>query len=212
MKICSLLYLKNRNSYPRSIICMKKEINYWFVLLTLCILSVHVYGQDQQQNRSKPPKHSEFMDKVFVGGGFNMWFSDSYSFIELSPIVGYKVTDRFSAGVGVTYQYLQRKYYYPNGQEFNNSDNVFGGRLFARYQLVGPLFMYGEFEDLNLEVHQYNNQFEREWVPGMFLGGGLMQPFGRKGGVAIMFLYNVMYDDLRSPYNSPFVYRISFFI
>ena len=153
------------------------------------------------------------MDKVFFGGGMNMWFSNSYSFIELSPIVGYKVTDRFSTGVGVTYEYVKQSYYDPYGWEFSNSDNIWGGRVFAKYQVKGPLFLYGEYEDLRLQVYnRVADTFDRAWVPGMFLGGGLMQPLGRKGGVGIMLLYNVLYDDLRSPYNSPLVYRVAFFI
>ena len=195
---------------------MKKPIRRLLVVLLLGMFALCANGQETQepqQIKPKPAGHPALMDKVFFGGGVNMWFSNSYSFIELSPIVGYKVTDRFSTGVGVTYEYVKQSYYDPYGREFSNSDNIWGGRVFAKYQVKGPLFLYGEYEDLRLQVYnRVADTFDRAWVPGMFLGGGLMQPLGRKGGVGIMLLYNVLYDDLRSPYNSPLVYRVSFFI
>lgn len=152
-----------------------------------------------------------FKDRVYMGGGFGAWFSSDYSFVELSPAAGYMITPKLSAGVGITYRYIDRRYFYSNGDSFKHGSSSYGGRLFARMNLFGPLFAYGEYESINIEF-PYGNDFVREWVPGVFLGGGFMQPMGRKGGVGIMILYNFQHDDLRSPYNSEWVYRFSFFI
>lgn len=154
-----------------------------------------------------------FMDRVYFGGGFGAWFSDDYSYVELSPAAGYMITPKLSAGVGFTYQYTERRYYYSSGDSFKRGSSAYGGRIFARMNLFGPIFAYGEYESLSIEFPSgFGSEFTRDWVPGLFLGGGVMQPLGRKGGIGIMILYNFQHDELRSPYNSEWVHRISFFI
>jgi hypothetical protein len=115
-------------------------------------------------------------------------------------------------GAGIRYQYLYQKYRYVSGEQFTNHDHLYGGRIFASQMLYGPLFAHAEFEAINWEVFQVRDQnFNREWVPGLFLGGGINQPVGRTGGVSIMLLYNVLHDEQRSPYNDAIIYRMSFF-
>ena len=172
-----------------------------YILAFVC-LSFSAYPQELQG--------VPFKDRVYMGGGFGAWFSDDFSFVELSPAAGYMITPKLSAGVGITYRYVDRRYYYASGDSFKHSSSSYGGRLFARMNLFGPLFAYGEYESINIQF-PYANGFTREWVPGAFLGGGFMQPFGRKGGMGIMILYNFQYDALRSPYNSEWVYRFNFF-
>ena len=162
---------------------------------------------------SQQEEKSNFMDRVYFGGGFGAWFSENYSYVELSPAAGYMITQKLSAGIGITYKYIDRRYYYTNGDSFKRSSNVYGGRLFARMSVYGPLYLYGEYESLSYEFPSgVGSEFNREWVPGLFLGAGFMQPMGRKGGIGIMILYNFQHDDLRSPYNSEWVYRFNFFI
>ncbi len=203
-----------------------------FLVVIVSIVQNQVFAQDQDTTRyeyyvedgsreEKPVKEpqvmkdrqSSFMDKVYFGGGFGAWFSEDYSYVELSPAAGYMFTQKFSAGVGITYQFTSRRYYYISGDSFKRNSNAYGGRIFARQQVYGPLFVYGEYESISFEFPSgAGNQFSREWVPGLFLGGGFMQPLGRKGGVGMMILYNFQYDDIKSPYNSEWVYRFNIFI
>lgn len=169
----------------------------------LC-LGHQVKAQDEQR--------PSFMDRVNFGGGFGAWFSDNYSFLELSPAAVYMLNQRLSVGAGITYMYINQRYYYPNGDSFKQSSNTYGGRLFSRLNLFGPIFAHGEYETLSFEFPTSGGNFTREWVPGLFLGGGLMQPVGRKGNVGITILYNFQYDPVRSPYNSEWVYRLTIFI
>ena len=166
---------------------------------------------DRDENTAEPPP---LKDRIIFGGGFGAWFSQTFSFVEVSPMLGYMITPSLSGGVGITYQFISRTYYNnTTNTEFTDNSHIYGGRLFGRAQLIGPLFAHAEFESISFEYYNPgNNTFQREWVPGLMLGGGLMQPMGRKGGVAIMVMYNVIYDSMRSPYNSPVIYRISFFI
>ncbi len=193
----------------------------YLIITLICIFSFNeaLRAQDQEAASDQKEKSSSknnmgsFKDRVYFGGNFGLWFSDSYSYVELSPVMGYRITPKLSSGAGIIYQYIRRKYYYSNGDDLTKSTNVYGGKVFARMDLFQPVFAYAEFEDLSYEYYNpYLNRFKREWVPGLFLGGGVMQPFGRKGGIGIMLLYNVLFDSQKSPYNDAFVYRISFFI
>ncbi|GAB3649089.1 hypothetical protein GCM10028791_13950 [Echinicola sediminis] len=145
-------------------------------------------------------------ERLYFGGNFGLQFG-RVTYVDVSPLVGVMITDRYSAGLGVTYQYL-------NYKDFANaSSSVFGGRVFNRYNVVQNLFAHAEFESLNVElIRETSTGFEeyREWVPGLFLGGGYFVPFGRKGGINLTILYNVIYDNLKSPYNEPYVIRAGF--
>lgn len=145
---------------------------------------------------------SNFFDRVYLGGNFGAQFG-GVTFIDLSPLAGYMITQQLSAGVGVTYQYINFKYY-------NASFSNYGWRTFVRRNIGRQFFVHGEFENLNLQFYNTNDDAVREWVPGLFAGGGLFQPIGRRGGFMVSALYNFLYDDIRSPYNSPVVLRVGF--
>ncbi len=147
---------------------------------------------------------SNFFDRVYLGGNFGAQFG-SVTFIDLSPLAGYMITPKFSAGVGITYQYLNYKFY-------DASFSTYGWRTFVRRNVGRQFFLHGEFENLSIQFFNAGSaEATREWVPGLFAGGGLFQPIGRGGGgFMISALYNVLYDNVRSPYNSPLVLRVGF--
>ena len=56
--------------------------------------------------KKKEEKQKGFdISRLVVGGGIGLGFGDITS-ISVSPMVGYRITDNFSAGVGFGYQYL----------------------------------------------------------------------------------------------------------
>lgn len=169
-----------------------------FILASfLLTVSLSSFAQKQYD------ENSSFFQRVYLGGNFGAQFG-SVTFVDLSPLAGYMITPKFSAGVGVTYQYLNYKFY-------NTSFSTYGWRTFVRRNIGRQFFVHGEFENLSLEFYRSGGESSREWVPGLFAGGGLFQPIGRGGGgFMISALYNLLYDDIRSPYNSPVVLRIGF--
>ena len=91
--------------------------------------------------------------------------------LDISPLVGVMITNRYSAGIGVTYQYFNDRRFF--GNEFSS----YGGRVFNRFNVLPNIFIHGEFESLNFE--NYNTQserFERIWSNALFLGGGYFAP------------------------------------
>lgn len=152
---------------------------------------------------------SGFIDRLYLGGNFGLQFG-TITHVEVSPIVGYMINDRLSAGFGGIYQYFRVR---GSNRVADYETNIYGGKLFGRYNFSQLLFGYTEYENINLDVVLNTpNGFElgRAWVPAFFIGGGYFQPIGNRAGVTAMLLYNVLYDVSRSPYNSPFVLRVGF--
>jgi hypothetical protein len=180
---------------------MKKIVILLILMITFSICEAQVMIEEGE-------KPSVF-DRMYFGGGFSLSFGTITS-VYVSPIVGYMITRSLSAGVGITYQFYK-------DDRFDYQTNMYGGKLFIRQNLrllKLPLFLYGEYETLNFEYAEIlptnEIRYTRDWVPSLLLGGGFFQPFGRRGGFYIAAMYNVIYDDLRSPYNSPWVFRVGF--
>lgn len=171
-----------------------------FILFSILLFFTHTsFGQAREEKPKSP-----FWDKVYVGGNIGVQFG-TVTVVNLSPIVGYQITPKISAGIGITYQYYSIRTY-------NYETHMYGGRLFARYQPLSFLFLHAEAEAMNWNCPRtdINGDFttERLWSPGLLAGGGFSQPIG--GGASsifIMGLYNFLYNDC-SPYASPFVLRI----
>jgi hypothetical protein len=135
----------------------------------------------------------------------------------LSPLVGYRVTPRFSPGFGITYQYYRDKSF----RDLIFQTHIYGGRVFTRYLLIKdfnnviPLGLhagilgYAEYEFLNLDS-QFSSYHDegRFWLHSVYLGGGLELPVGRRSRLNFIVLYNLN-DTGESPYPNPVV-RIGF--
>lgn len=173
-------------------------------VLVLMVMNI-AHGQVEIGEGEDP----SILDRMYVGGGFSASFGTITS-VYVSPVVGYMITRSLSSGVGITYMYYRNDF-------FDFETHTYGGRLFLRQNirlLRLPLFLYSEYENLNVETVEIlpNDAYRlnREWVPSLFFGGGLFQPLGRRGGFYMIAMYNVIFDDLRSPYNSPWVFRVGF--
>jgi hypothetical protein len=173
-----------------------------FLLLTLFGLfySVQAFSQREIDEEMSPP----LRDRLYYGGNFGMSFG-TITFIDVSPLVGAMITNKFSGGAGATYQYF-------NDTRFvGGESSLYGGRVFGRYNVFPNFFAHTEYEMLNFDLFNMATEtFRREWVPGFFIGAGYFAPFGNRGGANFTFLYNLMFDNRRSPYNEPYVIRIGF--
>lgn len=147
-----------------------------------------------------------FKDRLYFGGNFGLQFG-SVTFIDVSPLVGYMITPKLSAGVGFTYQY----YSFTDPFSIKRSFNIYGGRLFGRYNISEQFFAYSEYESIGIPYIASDNSEQRDWVPAFYVGGGYVQRFGNRGGIGITALYNLLYSD-RAISNSPFTIRVGFFI
>lgn len=173
------------------------------MLLSFLGKSDEALAQREIYPEDKPP----LKDRMYYGGNFSLQFG-SLTYIDVSPLAGVMITDKLSGGLGATYQYL-------NFRRANSSSSVYGGRLFGRYNITENFFAHSEVESLNTAyivpgATAAQDRLTRDWVTGVFVGGGYFTPFGNRGGANITLLYNLTYDNRRSPYNEPYVIRVGF--
>ena len=170
--------------------------------LFLCIItSAHAQWGEEPMDE-KP----SIRDRMFFGGGFGLNFSSYYDFFSISPIVGYKVTDKLAGGLMFQYRFTKYKAYTPNIKT-----NDYGVSPFLRYNVFGPIFLHTEYEYLNYEFPITPTESQRISFNSFLAGGGFFQPLGRNAGFYAMALYNFSYkSNYSSPqaYNSPWVLRV----
>ncbi|MFO7824455.1 MAG: hypothetical protein R6V72_11000 [Cyclobacterium sp.] len=174
------------------------------VLLFFIFQSFQVQGQRAIYPEENPP----LKDRLYFGGNGSVQFG-TITFVEVSPLAGVMITEKYSVGAGATYQYFNNRFYR------DAAGHIYGGRIFNRFNLLPRIFLHAEYEALNVKVANpipnSNDVFiTREWVPGLFGGAGYFTPFGERGGMNFMLLYNFSYDNRRSPYNEPYVIRVGF--
>lgn len=178
----------------------KRQFNI-ILLFFLSILCLNTFAQDSAMIRKHPPK-KRFLDNVFIGGNVGLQFG-IVTYAEVSPLAGYKFNNKLSAGIGVIYQYYHYKDKY-----YDFETNVYGGRVFGRYNFTDYLFGHLEYEYLNLEAFDFYRR--RVDVGSLMAGGGYVQRIGQNSGIVAMVLYNFT-ESAYTPYQNP-IFRIGFMI
>ncbi len=146
-----------------------------------------------------------FRERIFTGGNLGLQFG-SVTYVDVSPKVGYKITDRAAAGIGATYIYISDKRV--KGYEYNT--DIYGGRVFSQYQVLENVMAYSEFEVLNAEVQNefYPFDLSRKNISSFLVGGGYVQAIGQRSNAVILVLWNLL-ESRYSIYQNP-VIRIGF--
>jgi hypothetical protein len=186
---------------------MKKFIP---ILILFTLSTAKVYTQEEEyfsgdeNNKDKKEKTSE--NKWLFGGDLSLNFG-TYTYIEVSPIAGYRFSDRLIAGPGFIFQYL-------NYKPYHYETMVYGARAFGLYSLVpdlnekiginlGDLVFYSENQLTNQDTYNIdNNQLfseGRKWIDNFLVGGGFFQNIGNRGG-GLLFL--VLFDITQNQYSS----------
>ncbi len=140
---------------------------------------------------------------VYVGGNVGFGFG-TIDWVEVSPLVGYHLSDRFSLGLGGLYRWRDDGRY-PGGL----STTDYGASVFGRYWFAPFAFGHLEIEYLSYEYALVDLSTERADQTSTFVGGGVAQPVGGNVALHLTVLYNLSYDsnDRLAPYDSPWVYR-----
>lgn len=170
-----------------------------FFLIPLLLFLFATTGFAQYQNLGKKGPKEQRPNPWFVGGMIGGSFSSGGGSFEISPMVGYKITEDFHVGSRVTYIYSKYN---------STSYNDYGGSLFARHRFLKMLFAHVEYEVLSVDYSNYGGEKYRMTISSLFVGGGLYQSMGGRGFATIAILYNVLETEY-SPYTNP-VIRIGF--
>ncbi|NOX86299.1 MAG: hypothetical protein GXO86_10110 [Chlorobi bacterium] len=189
---------------------MKKTARLLMILFFMALITgmQAQYQNTSGQKREGDVKKKELKKKKkkdyypwFVGGMFGAGFSSISAYVQISPIIGYKITPAFHVGTRLTYIFNSFEVA-PNQRE-NFHD--YGASIFARYVFFKGLFGQVEYEALS---YQYWDKSGRDWINSLFIGGGYYMNMGGRGFASIALMFNVL-DNEYSPYTNPII-RIGF--
>ena len=132
-------------------------------------------------------------ERVYFGGNLGAQFGN-YTMINVAPLVGFKINQKWSVGSQITYSYIKI-----NNLSFQ--DHIYGGSLFTRYFIFKNFFAHTEYEALN---GNWKGTGERFNVNSLFVGGGYLYKFSNRAGLGISAIFNVL-PSTYSPYRNPII-------
>lgn len=182
---------------------MQKTFKY---ILGLCFLVLFSQALKAQYLENEPTP----LQRIFYGGNIGLLFG-SHTYVSLNPVVGYRITDRLSAGIGGDYTWTKSTY---NNYEYEGSS--YGGSVFASFTVVkhlgdilpssgdGALLVYGEMAYTNVKDLYTTITTASTWVRTPLAGVGYQTPIGKKSYMLFMVLYNFN-ESYYSPYSNPVI-------
>ncbi|RYD52961.1 MAG: hypothetical protein EOP52_02090 [Sphingobacteriales bacterium] len=196
-----------------------KFVLFCVLLLPTLLRAQDVYtssGKPIGQKRANPPEKMGFNpDRMVYGGGLSLGLGGGGGYsafqIGISPFAGYRITDRFLAGVGLGYQYQSVKNAFQNpstGQLYPARYHFITPSIWARYGIFESIFLQGELEYNLLNYNELAfdasgnvvNQRKNVSGPALLLGGGFRQPISERASFMISVLYNVLHNSGYNPY------------
>ncbi|WP_298732066.1 hypothetical protein [uncultured Chitinophaga sp.] len=146
--------------------------------------------------------------RMMIGGSLGLVFGD-YTNINVSPLIGYRFSDLFAAGVNLNAQYASEKEEYGGRTAYRYQYTVFGGGVWGRIYPLEMLFLHAqpEYNHVSEKYTDYTvdpklTSKTSYGVSSLLLGGGYSQPLGSGySAFYIMVLYDVL-QNVRSPYQN----------
>jgi hypothetical protein len=113
--------------------------------------------------------------------------------IGASPILGYRINDKYSAGIGGTY------FHFRSGPW---SSNIYGANLWNRFLIRDNLFLQAEYHRMNVPGRLSLDP--RVNINMLYIGGGYRQRMGQRVSLVLTVLYDLI-DDPNSPFINPMI-------
>jgi hypothetical protein len=187
------------------------KIKYLVALCLLSAVSFSLSAQDEEE-----PKKGFDKSRLFAGGTFGLSFGD-YTFVNVSPQVGYLFNRYFAAGAGINGIYSSEKFNYTNAEE-RTERGVIGLNIFGRVYPIQYAFAqlqpeanyvwekYTYYDNVNNTKQE--QKLDPKIVPALLAGAGAAIPAGR-GAFTIMAQYDLIQDS-RSPYSNNVFFSFGF--
>lgn len=189
---------------------LKRTLLVFTIILSSLVLSAQV--EEPVRNSDEKGKTS-FSQRLVFGGDIGLSFG-TITYIKLAPVVGYKLTDRLTAGLGPIYIFEKYKNY-------GLQTSTYGGKAIMSFTIIkgtggagilglGDIVLHAENELINVEPLFYNPGIyyyyfgNRMWIDNLLLGGGLSQSLGGSFGVSMFILWDVTQNPY-SPYSNPVI-------
>jgi hypothetical protein len=193
-----------------SIGCFRRKIVGKTLLVALFLITILNSSDGQQSIREgEVPRPIE---RIYLGGNFGIQIG-TFTYIELSPVIGYWLLPRLSIATGPSFKYYKDPY---------GSSDVWGGKGYTRFVFVNDLgnllrvgwgtslFFHAEYEALSFKSEYLGivDGSQRKTIDTGLAGVGFGQPVGQKGNINFTLLWTV-YDSGYQIYSNP-EYRIEF--
>ena len=192
VRFLNLILVKNFVLTMIDFFCFKKHAFKEVILsVSLFALSLISYCQEEGYNFENVRRGFD-KDRIYFGGNLGSFQFGQITSFDLSPMIGYRLTDKFSTGIGVSYQYFRS-----NPDHFTT--DIYGGRIIGNYIINDYLIAQAEGEVLSLESKYFilSNQVhdsQRFLNKSVYVGGGYKQNFGEHSFTYIVLLYNILYS------------------
>ncbi len=158
-----------------------------FFFIIIISLSINSFSQQK----------TNFWKNVRFGGGFSLAFGTQTT-IGISPSAVYDFNNGFSLGTGLNYIYSEIGDF---------TTDVYGGSIISLYQIPNiGVQLSGEFEQsFAKQTNSFGNSTKTNF-PALYLGAAY-----NRGRFAFGFRYDVLYDENKSVYASPFSPIVRFY-
>ncbi|OBQ57009.1 alpha-ketoglutarate decarboxylase [Tamlana sp. s12] len=154
----------------------------------LCLVFSFCFNIIQAQQTT-----GDFWDQVRYGGSVGLSFGNDFFSGTIAPSAIYQFDERFALGLGLNATFNSQKDLYKS--------TILGGSLIGLYNVIPAIQLSAEFEQLNVDQNFDATTIYRDenyWVSALYLGAGY-----RTGNFAFGVRYDVLYDDDKSIYFSP---------
>ena len=184
---------------------MKKAI----IIILIALGFMHLSNISEAQYLEE---NSSIKERIFYGGNLGLSFG-TQTFISVNPLIGYRITDRISAGLGVNYMYLA-------SNNHNYSYSFYGANVFASYTIfknineimpfISPntsMLIHAEYSLLNVESFYKDYGIEGKWQQNPMMGPAIQSKIAKRAYIVLAVLYNFN-ESFYSFYPNP-VIRVS---
>ncbi len=207
---------------------MKKALQF---LLLFSILMMGITHDADAQRKKKKRKgdvdeyfddKGNFAQRLWYGADISLRFQQTslggapgnVFFGGFSPMAGYKITNEFSVGPRIEFNYQGARYNIGGPDDLKYNSTNLGLGIFARYKFLETFFVHLEYQRLGEEEPLVqNNQLvvennalvtQRFWDDHTYVGGGYHSSFGVVG-----FQVTILWDTSQAfdSNNIPIVYR-----
>ncbi|SFN80171.1 hypothetical protein SAMN05421741_11133 [Paenimyroides ummariense] len=173
-----------------------------FYTVTTCFLiGFNSFAQENQDTYT--PRTTTFFSDMQFGGGLGLAFGSGFTNISVSPMALKPITEQFSAGLGLQFNYMKSKGFYES--------TSYGANILGIYSPAEMIQLSAELEQLRVnntwfenDINNFNGNLKSNfWNTALFLGAGYTE-----GNVTIGVRYNVLYKEGDLVYNQawmPFI-------
>ncbi len=138
-------------------------------------------------------QEDSFWSKVRIGGNIGIDFSNNSFSASIAPTAVYDINPWISTGAGLSFGYT-------NGDNYNAIN--YGGSIITLFTPIQGMQLSAEFEETSVHrsFRSGNIKIKQQyWYPALFLGAGYAIQ-----NVSIGLRYDVLYDEDKSIYASPY--------